>query len=146
MYFRGIYTVEAAYLINMDGRLMYSREVELEDEDEESVDGEILSGMFTAIQDLIDDSFHTEEGKGLRKKRIEFGGKNIMIQRGDNIYLVMVVNGRPGKLVDRKLENAVAGIEQENPGLDQWGGNRDKLKVEHFFTEFFQAEEGGIDE
>jgi hypothetical protein len=93
--------------------------------------------MFTAIQDLIDDTFHTQEGEGLKKKRIEFGGKNIMIQRGENLYLTLVVQGRPGKILEMNLVNTVKTIESENKGFEDWDGDRDKLDLNKHFERYF---------
>jgi hypothetical protein len=115
--------------------LMYSKEKpqEQEDDEEEGVDGEILSGMFTAIQDLIDDTFHTEGGEGQTKKRIEFGGKNVMIQRGENAYLVFVVEGRPGKILEKNMEKTINNIEQGHSEFEEWDGDRDLLDMEPQF-------------
>lgn len=136
IFYRGTAKVEALYVIHLDGRLMYSK-VMLNKDGEEEADGEILSGMFTAIQDLMDDTFKTE-GKGFNRKKIEFGGKNVLIQKGKSIYSVLVAEGRPGRSLESKMERSIMNFESNNPDIEDWDGDRDSLKLETYFEGHFK--------
>ena len=90
------------------------------------------------IRDSIDDTFHTEGSEGKMKKKIEFGGKNILIQKGQNIYLVLVAEGRPGKLMENDLGSIVGEIESTYPGLEDWDGDRDELDIGKHFDSYIK--------
>ena len=53
--------------------------------------------MLTAIQDFVKDAFSQGEGseEEWEIRNISFGGKNIMIERGENAFLAAVYEGQP---------------------------------------------------
>lgn len=139
--YQGFYKIEALYLIYHDGRLITYVEKSKSDDEGES-DEEILSGMFTAIQDLIDETFMKDSGEDQTRKKIEFGSKNILIEKGNNLYLTLIVEGRPGKILQDEMATTVSDIEKEFIGFDDWDGKRHELiGLDSHFEKFIKNDE-----
>ncbi|MDG1545436.1 MAG: hypothetical protein P8R32_04225, partial [Candidatus Poseidoniia archaeon] len=112
------YKVEELYLIYKDGRLVKNlSDVEVK------TDSDIMSGMLTAINDFVQDSFNTEGDLG----SIDYGNNKIILQRGNDSYLAAVVYGEVDKFFKGKMINAVRNIENVNPAMGQWNGDADTI-------------------
>ncbi len=118
------YKVEELYLIYKDGRLVKNlSDVEVK------TDSDIMSGMLTAINDFVQDSFNTEGDLG----SIDYGNNKIILQRGQNSYLAAVVYGEVDKFFKGKMINAVRNIENVNPAMSSWNGDSETiLHTEHY--------------
>ena len=118
------YKVEELYLIYKDGRLVKNlSDVEVK------TDSDIMSGMLTAINDFVQDSFNTEGDLG----SIDYGNNKIILQRGTNSYLAAVIYGEVDKFFKGKLINAVRNIENVNPTISNWNGDAEAiLHTEHY--------------
>ena len=118
------YKVEELYLIYKDGRLVKNlSDVEVK------TDSDIMSGMLTAINDFVQDSFNTEGDLG----SIDYGNNKIILQRGTNSYLAAVIYGEVDKFFKGKLINAVRNIENVNPTMGNWNGDAETiLHTEHY--------------
>ena len=118
------YKVEELYLIYRDGRLVKNlSDVEVK------TDSDIMSGMLTAINDFVQDSFNTEGDLG----SIDYGNNKIILQRGTNSYLAAVIYGEVDKFFKGKLINAVRNIENVNPTMGNWNGDSETiLHTEHY--------------
>ncbi|MEC7135047.1 MAG: right-handed parallel beta-helix repeat-containing protein [Candidatus Thermoplasmatota archaeon] len=118
------YKVEELYLIYKDGRLVKNlSDVEVK------TDSDIMSGMLTAINDFVQDSFNTEGDLG----SIDYGNNKIILQRGQNSYLAAVVYGEVDKFFKGKMINAVRNIENVNPTMSSWNGDSETiLHTEHY--------------
>ena len=118
------YKVEELYLIYKDGRLVKNlSDVEVK------TDSDIMSGMLTAINDFVQDSFNTEGDLG----SIDYGNNKIILQRGTNSYLAAVIYGEVDKFFKGKLINAVRNIENINPTMGAWNGDAETiLHTEHY--------------
>ena len=118
------YKVEELYLIYKDGRLVKNlSDVEVK------TDSDIMSGMLTAINDFVQDSFNTEGDLG----SIDYGNNKIILQRGQNSYLAAVVYGEVDKFFKGKMINAVRNIENVNPTMSAWNGDSETiLHTEHY--------------
>ncbi|MDY6951603.1 MAG: OmpA family protein [Thermodesulfobacteriota bacterium] len=57
-------------------------------------DPDLVSGMLTAIQDFVKDSFQTEEGETLETLRMG-GGRSLWIEDGPQALLAAVIRGTP---------------------------------------------------
>lgn len=138
MYY-GSYTVEALYLIYHDGRLI----LHIRNKTAKDMDEDIVSGMFVAIQDFINDTFADEsKGEVLGIKKLEFGGKNILIERGSNEFLTLIVNGKPGIKLTRKMKKAIDSIEDEYPCLEDWDGVLNRVKgIEDYLVDMVKDPE-----
>ena len=118
-----IYTrvrVEQVFFIYNDGVLIAHETIE----DRETMDKDLFSSMLTAIQDFVKDSFSGAEGQGLRLKKLEFGDRNIFIERAENAFLAVVYRGRTTGPVERKAKRAISAIkERYGEALKDWDGN-----------------------
>ena len=76
-------------------------------------DRDLLTGMLTAVQDFIRDSFVTSQEGELR--RMDFGERTIHITRGAHSYLAAVVRGRAPLRLQGKMEETLAKLEKAFP-------------------------------
>jgi len=96
---------------------------------EVKTDSDIMSGMLTAINDFVQDSFNTEGDLG----SIDYGNNKIVLQRGTHSYLAAVIYGETGNQFKGKMINAVRNIENINPTMGAWNGDAETiLHTEHY--------------
>ena len=112
------YKVEELYLIFKDGRLIKNISAV-----EVKTDSDIMSGMLTAINDFVQDSFNTEGDLG----SIDYGNNKIILQREKHSYLAAVVYGEIDNYFKGKLINAVRKIEEENKNIGNWSGDSSSI-------------------
>ena len=112
------YKVEELYLIYKDGRLIKNISAV-----EAKTDSDIMSGMLTAINDFVQDSFNTEGDLG----SIDYGNNKIILQREKHSYLAAVVYGEIDNYFKGKLINAVRKIEEENKTIEMWNGDSSSI-------------------
>ena len=112
------YKVEELYYIYKDGRLIRNISAV-----EVKTDSEIMSGMLTAINDFVQDSFNTEGDLG----DIGYGNNKIILQRGNNSYLAAVIYGEVDNYFKGKMINAVRAIEKGNPSMLSWNGDSQSI-------------------
>ena len=83
------YRIEQIFLIHRETSLLIQHQVaDLAD----AKDPDMVSGMFSAIQDFIEDSFSTDATNELNTLRL--GDLTVVIQRGPSAVLAAVVRGR----------------------------------------------------
>ncbi len=83
------YRIEQVFLIHRETSLLIQHQLsELVD----AKDPDMVSGMFSAIQDFIEDSFSTDETNELNTLRL--GDLTVVIQRGPAAVIAAVVRGR----------------------------------------------------
>tara|TARA_B100002052_G_scaffold141915_1_gene130028 strand:- start:5758 stop:10620 length:4863 start_codon:yes stop_codon:yes gene_type:complete len=112
------FKIEQVYLIYQDGRLL-----EYVGTGESQTDTDIMSGMLTAINDFVQDSFQSTGDLGA----IDYGDNTVVLQRGKNCYLAAVVYGEVDKFLRSKLANIVRVFEGQNPKLNQWNGDVEQI-------------------
>jgi len=112
------YKVEELYLIYKDGRLIKNISAV-----EVKTDSDIMSGMLTAINDFVQDSFNTEGDLG----SIDYGNNKIILQRENHSYLAAVVYGEVDNYFKGKMINAVRMIEEENSTIENWNGDSSSI-------------------
>jgi hypothetical protein len=127
--YRGRYRVEEVYLVYYDGTLI-RRESILTGKGR---DGDIISGMFTAVQSFVKDAFMEMDKDGTSGdatlKNLEFGEKRINIERTERFYIAVVFTGRPGTRLYRCVRGAKRLIEDRYGNiLRTWNGDMQKLK------------------
>jgi outer membrane protein OmpA-like peptidoglycan-associated protein len=89
-----VYQAEQVFLIHRDSGLLLRH---LVSDKAISKDPEMVSGMLTAIQDFVTDSFATESGDTLRT--LSIGGLTVLIEHGPLAIMALVVRGStPGEL------------------------------------------------
>ncbi len=90
-------------------------------------DDQILGSMFVAIQDFVKESFKDITSFTLR--RLDFGDKSIVIEKGEHLYLAAVLHGAPSRKIASKMQVIVGEIETAfHEHLEGWDGDLDKLR------------------
>jgi hypothetical protein len=115
------------YLIYKDGLLI----AHAMHGEESGYDSDIIGSMFTAIQDFISESIADshKEMKGSPLKRLDFGNFQIVINRGEYIYIAAIFTGYPLKKMMLKIENLRKDIENKYADvLPNWNGEMGQLK------------------
>jgi OOP family OmpA-OmpF porin len=116
------YTLENLFLIHNDGRLI-AHVTKLENT---IIDKDVVSAMFTAVQEFVKDSFQQGE-VGLKK--LEIGDKNVVIEKGQSAYLAMIYSGWPSKDVMEGLTMLLRDVEERFKGrIEKWNGTMKALK------------------
>jgi len=86
-----------------------------------NVDQEILSGMLTAIQEFVKDSF--QQFKTSELKSLDFGENKILIERGHHVYLAVVQSGIPFVAIQGRMKDVISKIENDfGSKLEKWDG------------------------
>jgi hypothetical protein len=115
--------VDETFVIYNDGRLMAHSTRRLKP----GMDDQVLGSMFVAIQDFVRDSFKDDSSFTLRK--LDFGSKSVLIERGENIFLAVVLHGKVSKKATHRMKRVVTEIEHEfSLELTGWDGNLDKVR------------------
>jgi tetratricopeptide (TPR) repeat protein len=119
----GTYLIENIFLIHNTGILITQVSRKLE----EDVDREIFSGMLTAIQEFVKDSFKRNLDVGL--KRMDFGPNKILIEHGRFTFLTTVLIGGEPRLLPLYMLEVLNEVEQKyGTVLDKWDGTYSKLE------------------
>ena len=127
--YRGNYDIVELFLIYCNGCMIFH--LANEDVQREETDADIISAMFTAVQDFTRDSFAhgNMEDENWSLKRLEFKNNNILVERGKYLYIAVVFTGAPGKKLGRKLNRIRSKIEtMYTADLKNWDGDLDRFK------------------
>jgi hypothetical protein len=109
--------IEEAFLIHGSGNLIHHTGIGRHTD----IDEDIFSNMLTAIQEFIKDSFKKIEDSPV--KRIEFGERKIMLERGKKLYLAVVYVGHETVRNVQPLVDAIEEIEKKyEKELMDWDG------------------------
>jgi outer membrane protein OmpA-like peptidoglycan-associated protein len=85
-------------------------------------DPSLVSGMLSAIQDFVRDSFHTSQGQGIN--RMNVGDLDVWIEEGPYAILACVIRGiAPRDLRDRMAEVLESVHREYSAQLDQFDGD-----------------------
>jgi len=118
---------DEAFLIYKDGLLI----AHTSRSKKSTQDSDIISSMFTAVQDFIHDSFSDPERtpESWPLKRLDFGDFKIVIDRGEYIYIAAVFSGFPIRKMLLKVEKLRMKIEKEYADiLPIWSGDMEQLE------------------
>ena len=92
------------------------------------IDTDILSGMLTAVQQFVKDSFHGEEGEELNEMTV--GQMHILIGRGKWLVLAATITGGDIASMTAQIEKCVEDMETHNwDRLEEWDGDMDLAKA-----------------
>ncbi|MCK4717106.1 MAG: hypothetical protein KAT70_00445, partial [Thermoplasmata archaeon] len=122
------FAIEQAFLIHENGTLIHH----IGALDREEVDEEILSSMLTGIQEFISEAFISvtdagEEGVGLKK--LEFGEKSILIERGGSFFIAVVFKGYVTEKLEKLLDQAAQAVEEGYGSiLKEWSGSMNAVR------------------
>lgn len=112
--------VDEIFLIGDDGTLIAYNSLSLDEE----IDKDILSGMLTGVKNLISDAFigDKDRKKGLHK--LEFGDRNILLEKGNHFYIALVFSGEEDKQLLKKIQKVINEIEEKyGDVLANWTGD-----------------------
>jgi hypothetical protein len=116
------YALDNLFLIHNDGRLV----AHVTKEENTTLDKDIVSAMFTAVQEFVRDSFQKGE-VGLKK--LEIGDKSVVIEKGQSTYLALIYAGWPPKDTFDMLSMLLRDIEERYKGrLGKWNGTMKTVK------------------
>jgi hypothetical protein len=133
------FALQDLFLIHNDGRLI----AHATRQESTNIDKDVVSAMFTAVQEFVKDSFQAGE-VGLKK--LEIGERNVMIEKGNYVYLAMIYSGWPPKDVFDTLRMLLSDVEERFKGkIERWNGTKKALKGvdEMLHTYMFQKYEPG---
>jgi hypothetical protein len=91
------------------------------------MDNEVLSGMLVAIQSFVKDSFKDESATQMQ--RLDFGEKTILIEKGDHLFLAVVLHGGSPGSTPKRMKQVIDTIETEHrTDLSSWDGDLESLR------------------
>ncbi|MDD1773010.1 MAG: PKD domain-containing protein, partial [Methanomassiliicoccales archaeon] len=116
-------TVDEAFIIYEDGRLIAHQTRHLKP----GMDNDVLSSMLIAIQDFVKDSFKDERTTAL--KRLDFGEKKILVEKGERVYLAAVLHGKHAGKIPQRMLQVIEEIQRDfGPVFAQWDGNLENVR------------------
>ena len=108
--------LENLFLIHNDGRLI----AHVTRRENTNMDKDVVSAMFTAVQEFVRDSFQQGEA-GLKK--LEIGDKNVFIEKGKSVYLALIYTGWPPKETFTSLTMLLRDVEERyGERVERWNG------------------------
>ncbi|UCF07812.1 MAG: DUF2341 domain-containing protein [Thermoplasmata archaeon] len=112
--------VEEVFLIADDGTLIAHNSLSLEEE----IDRDILSGMLTGVKNLISDAFARGEGREKGLHKLEFGEKNILLEKGDHFFIALVFSGEENRPLLSTIKKVIKELEEKYGSVfEEWQGD-----------------------
>jgi len=113
------YRVEQVFVIHRETGLLLAH---ISREPGKMQENEMISGMLTAVQDFVHDSF--SETAGAELDTVELGDFNVWIQHGPKALLCAVVTGTPPRELRNMLQRTLEELHSSfAPVLAQYDGN-----------------------
>ncbi len=135
-------TVEELFLIYRDGRVIahWSRTADF------ATDAEVVSGMLSAIQDFIAQSFQGKGGGELREVR--HGRLEILVEHSPSAFLVAVVSGPKPLGLSQEMRTVLDAVgARYAQALEKWDGVVDRFSgVEDALRELVALRRDGIEQ
>ena len=129
------HALENLFLIHNDGRLV----AHVTKEENTNLDKDVVSAMFTAVQEFVRDSFQQGE-VGLKK--LEIGDKNVVIEKGAFAYLALIYSGWPPKETFENMTMLLKDVEERFKGkLEKWNGTGKAVRGIDKMLQDFMADE-----
>ena len=117
------YVVEEVYIVYNDGRLILHRARA----ERTSVDTDLFGGMFTAIQQFIQDSMGGAE-TGTQVGRLDYGENRILVERGNYVFLAAIIFGEEQASLRDALRDVINRIEGSYAGIiENWSGDQTQI-------------------
>ncbi len=116
-------TIDDVFLLYHDGILIKHETRRLKPD----IDTDILSGMLTAVQSFVKDSFRSEEG---HLDEMTFGEMHILIGRGQWLILAAMIQGEGTDSMARQMQKGIEDMEATHgPLIEGWDGNMTLAKT-----------------
>lgn len=108
-------------------------------ESEMSSDGDLISGMLTAIKDFVAESFK-KNGGSQNLYEIQYGDSKIVLERGLYSYIAVVISGQEPIHFHTELSELNSDLYKNNHEiLRKYNGESvDKKKIEKLFIDFIE--------
>ena len=120
---RARFKIEEAFLIYEDGRLIAHNSRRLKPER----DKDIMTGMLTAVQSFVTDTFIDEERGTLDK--LSYGNLTILVEGKREVNLACIISGDESPVLRQGMQNIVSYISgQYRQYLQDWDGDIDRFK------------------
>jgi hypothetical protein len=118
--------VEQVFLIHKDGRLISYASLKRDDQQDE----DIVSGMLTAVKDLLTAVFVKEEPKGdVGPYKFELGEMNVILKMGTHFYIAIVIKGKENEPLLDKFDSIVLDIQKSyGDVLNNWSGEMEDIE------------------
>ncbi len=114
-----LYRVEQVFLIHREGGLLLDH---VSSSGVGSSGADMVSGMLTAIQEFVRDSFGVADGETLRTLTV--GGLTIWIEQGPHALVAAVVRGRAPVELRARLQDALGAIHlEQRDALREFNGD-----------------------
>ncbi len=113
--------MEQVFLIHKDGRLISYASIRGDYHQDE----ELVSGMLTAVKDLLTVVFAQKEaGTDLGPFRFAMGEMNIILRMGEHFYMTTVIRGEEDKAISDRSEAIVKTIQERYDDVfNNWKGS-----------------------
>jgi len=119
-----LYRVEQVFLIHKETGLLLLHVVA---PNTTAQDADMVSGMLTAIQDFVQDSFSAQEGDQL--DQLQVGGLTVWIERGPHAVLAGVIRGAAPQELKETFQGTIENIHlQYNEALVDFSGDAAELE------------------
>lgn len=116
-----VYRVEQVFLIHAETGLLLAHAAP---PDLKVTDADLISGMLTAIQDFVSDSFRTQEAGGGRLRTFSVGELTVVVESGPQAILAAVVRGVPPDTLLPRLQDTLETVHlQFAAGFAHFTGN-----------------------
>ena len=99
-----VYRVEQLFLIHAETGLLLAHAAPPQ---LKVADADLVSGMLTAIQDFVSDSFKQEEGGGGRLRSFSVGELTVIVEPGPQALLAAVIRGQAPESLRLKLQDTL---------------------------------------
>jgi hypothetical protein len=141
------FDIDEIFLIHNSGKLL----THVSNKSHSKFDDDIFSGMFTAIQGFIEESFSEEgpkpafgssskkqngkardkkeEDKPMRLNEFKVGENQVLIEHGQYIFMAVVYDGPGSQALHRVIKKRIKTIERKfGSALEDWLGDMGQLK------------------
>ncbi len=145
------FTAEEVFLIHKGGTLINH----LTRHKQANVDDIIFSGMFTAVQEFIKDTFTQDSSKNISQDdndkwildELKLGDNKILIERSENTYLAVIFSGEGSNRLRRIVSRLLVKIETKYAKvLPSWDGNiRELAGTTEILSELIALEDEPIE-
>ena len=116
--------IDDVFVTYKDGRLISHRKSSSGMREE--LDGDLVSAMLTAVQEFISDSLSKDRTD--KVKKMEFGDRELFVERGENVHLTVIYSGSMNKKLEAQILELTQKIENDYPFLRAWDGRMSKLE------------------
>ncbi len=117
-------TIDDVFVIYRDGRLISHRKSSSGLKAE--LDGDLVSAMLTVVQEFISESLSKDRTD--KVKKLEFGDRELYVERGENIHISVIYSGSMNKKLETQIIELMQKIENEHPFLSIWDGRMTKFE------------------